>query len=56
MKREQQEDELLLKAADHAEQSQRNPSPLPMIIPDLSGRLQASTALENVKNILLKYQ
>ena len=48
MKQEQQ-DELLMKAADHAEQSQRNPSPPPMIVPDPSGSLQASTALEKVR-------
>ena len=49
MKQEQQEDELLMKAADHAEQSQRNPSLPPMIVPDPSGSLQASTALEKVR-------
>ena len=37
MTQEQQEDKLLMKAA--AEQSQQNPSPLPMIVPDPSSPL-----------------
>lgn len=52
VKREQLEDELLVQAADQAEQhdvSQRKPAPPPMTVPAPAGPLQDSRPLEKVR-------